>query len=331
MIIDLPEIHIQHKGVCKGCALGKNVKGSFFSNDNRSKEILDLIHSDVCGPMIVASLNGYLYYVLFIDDHSRKTWIYFLKNKDGVLANFQEFKAQVENLTGRRIKVLRSDNGGEYTSKDFNNFCIEAGIKREFTVPYNPQQNGVTERKNKTIIEATKAMIHDHSLPMTLSAEACMTAVYVQNRSPHQIFKNITPEEAFTLVKLEIRHFKIFGCPVYFHVLKEKRSKLDPSGRKGAFVGYNESSKAYRIYIPGQTQIEICKDVTFEEEITFQSSRESQMEIDSKTMPSLPSAVQRETNIIPIAPVDPVVLADPVAPIDMPKDITVGHKRPAWA
>ena len=91
--LPLPEIQIQHKGVCKGCALGKNVKGSFPSNDNRSKETLDLIHSDVCGPMIVASLNGYLYHVLFIDDHSRKTWIYFLKNKDGVLAKFQEFKA----------------------------------------------------------------------------------------------------------------------------------------------------------------------------------------------------------------------------------------------
>jgi hypothetical protein len=86
MVTCLSEIHIQHKGVCKGCALGKNVKGSFFSSNNRSKEILDLINLDICLPMIVASLNGYLYYVLFIDDHSHKTWIYFMKNKDGVLA-----------------------------------------------------------------------------------------------------------------------------------------------------------------------------------------------------------------------------------------------------
>jgi hypothetical protein len=168
MVTSIPEIQIQHKGVCKGFSLGKNVKGSFLSSDNRSKEILDLIHSNVCGPMIVASLNGYLYFVLFIDDHSQKTWIYFLKNKDGFLVKFQEFKARVENLTGRKIKVLRSDNGGEYTSKDFSNFCIEAGIKREFTVPYNPQQNGVAERKNRTIIEVTKAMIHDQSLHITL-------------------------------------------------------------------------------------------------------------------------------------------------------------------
>jgi hypothetical protein len=148
--------------------------------------------------------------------------------------------------------VLRSDNGGEYTSRDFNDFCIEAGIKREYTVPYNPQQNGVAERKNITIIEATKAMIHDHNLPMILWAEASMTTVYVQNKSPHQILKNMTPEEAFTGVKPEVGHFRIFGFPVYFHIPKEKRTKLDPSGRKGTFVGYSESSKAYRIYIPGQ-------------------------------------------------------------------------------
>jgi transposase InsO family protein len=127
-----------------------------LSSDSRSKGILDLIHTDVCRPMTVASLNEYLYYVLFIDDHSRKMWIYFLKTKDGVLARFQEFKAQVENLTGMRIKVLRSDNGGQYTSRDFSDFCIKAWIKREYTVPYNPRQNGVAERKNRIFLRQPK-------------------------------------------------------------------------------------------------------------------------------------------------------------------------------
>jgi transposase InsO family protein len=140
--------------------------------------------------------------VLFIDDHSQKTWIYSLKTKDGVLARFQEFKAQIENLTGRKIKVLRSDNGGEYTSMDFSDLCIEAGIKREYIVPYNPQQNGVAERKNKSIVEATKAMIHDQNFPMIMWAKASMTVVYVRNMSPHKIMKNMTCEEAFTGVNL---------------------------------------------------------------------------------------------------------------------------------
>jgi transposase InsO family protein len=115
--------------------LARMSRGSFLRSDNISKGILDFIHSYVYGPMTVASLNEYLYYVLFINDHSWKTCIYFLKTKDGVLARFQEFKAQVENLTERRIKVLRSDNGGEYISRDFSDFCIEAGIKREYTIP----------------------------------------------------------------------------------------------------------------------------------------------------------------------------------------------------
>jgi hypothetical protein len=168
-------------------------------------------------------------------------------------------------------------------------------------------------------------MIHDQNLPMILRAEESMTTMYVQNKSPHQILKNMTPEEAFTRVKPKVGHLRIFGCPVYFHVPKEKRTKLDPSGRKGTFVGYSESSKAYRIYIPGQRQIEVSRDVIFEEEIAFRRSKESQMENDNETIPSPPSTVQRETII------DPIDLVDPVAPVDVPRDIAVGHKRPVWA
>ena len=125
------------------------------------------------------------------------------------------------------------------------------GIKREFTVPYNPQQNGVAERKNQTVVEATKAMIHDQSLSMFLSEEAPKTIVYVQNKFPHRILKNMTLEESFIGVKPKVGHLRIFGCPVYIHVPKDKRKKLEPSGKKGTFVGYSESSKDYRIYILG--------------------------------------------------------------------------------
>jgi hypothetical protein len=106
-------------------------------------------------------------------------------------------------------------------------------------VPFNPQQNGVAERKNQTIVEAARAMLHDQDLPMLLWAEAYSTAIYVQNKSPHRILEDKTPEEAFTRVRPEIGHLRIFGCPVYIHVPKEKRTKLQPSGRKGMFVGYS--------------------------------------------------------------------------------------------
>jgi hypothetical protein len=112
-------------------------------------------------------------------------------------------------------------------------------------------------------------MINDHNIPMILWEEASMIAVYVQNKSPHNILKNMTLEEDFIGVNPEVGHFRIFRCLVYIHVPKEKMTKLDPSGRKGTFLGYNESSKAYQIYIPSERQIEVSRDVTFEEEIAF--------------------------------------------------------------
>ena len=144
-----------------GCALGKYTKAPYPSNETSTSGILDLVHSDVSGRMSFASLSGFQYYVFFIDDYSRKTSIYFMKTKDEVFKRFQEFKALVENHTGRKIKVLRLDNGGEYTSNEFVDFCAREGIKKELNVPYNPQQNGVVERKNRTIVGATRSMIHD--------------------------------------------------------------------------------------------------------------------------------------------------------------------------
>ena len=156
----------------------------------------------------------------------------------------------VENQSRKRIKVLRSDNDGEYTSGGFVDFCSVVGIKKEFTVPYNLPQNGVAEWKNRTIISTMKVMIHDQGVPMFLWAEACSTTVYVQNICPHRRLRDMTPEEAFTGEKPEIGHLRIFGCPVYIHVPRERRTKLEPSGKKGVFVGYSEFAKAYRIYIP---------------------------------------------------------------------------------
>jgi transposase InsO family protein len=103
----------------------------------------------------------------------------------------------VENQTRRKIRVLRTDNGGEYTSKEFIDFCAGEGIRRELIVPYNPHQNGVVERKNRVIVGAARAMLHDQGLPLFLSAEACYTAVYLQNMSPHRAVGDKTPEETW--------------------------------------------------------------------------------------------------------------------------------------
>jgi transposase InsO family protein len=211
----MPSFTTEHHEVCKGCVLCKYARAPFPESDSRSKGILDLIHIDICGPMSSLSIRGkFKYHITFIDNFSRKTWIYFLTRKTSkeLLKKFQEFKALVETRTGKRIRALGSNNGGEYTSYAFKRLCAKVGIKRESTIPYTPQQNGVSERKNRVIVGATKAMLHDQNLPKFLWAKACNTAIYLQNRSPHKVLENVTPKEAFTERKPDIIHLRIFGC-----------------------------------------------------------------------------------------------------------------------
>jgi transposase InsO family protein len=251
MVCGMPSISFSKNEICKGCMLGKKIKKVFHSSGSRAQGILDLVHSDVCGPMSSPSLSGCLYYVIFVDDCSRKCWIYFLKAKNDTFDKFKEYKSFIEKQTGKHIKTLRTDNGGEFESLQIEDFCKEAGIKRQLTMPYNPQQNGVAERKNMTICEAAKAMMFHQDLPNSLWEEATSTAMYIHNRCPHAILKEKTLEEVFSRTKPEVGHLRIIGCPVYIHVPKEKRTKMEHSGKKGIFVGYSENSKAYKIYVPG--------------------------------------------------------------------------------
>ena len=127
----------------------------------------------------------------------------------------------------KKVKALRSDNGGEYVSNECKNLCAVEGIKCELTAPHNPQQNGVAERKNKSIVGAARAMLHDQGLPPHLRAEACNTPVYVQNRSPRRILEMKTLEEAYSGKRLDVGHFRIFGSSIYFHVTKDAWNKLE--------------------------------------------------------------------------------------------------------
>jgi hypothetical protein len=152
-------------------------------------------------------------------------------------------------------------------------FCAGEGIRRELTVHYNPQQNGLAERKNKAIVGAARDMLHDQGLPLFLWAEACYTVVYLQNRIPHRAVGSMTPEEAFSGKKPEVGHFRIFGCITYSYVPSEKRTKLEPMAERGIFVGYSETSKAFCIYLPSLRKTFLRRDVRFEEDRAFRKSR----------------------------------------------------------
>src|SRR4051812_3159672 len=205
-------------GLCKGCLHGKQHRTPLLSEaGKRAKELLELIHTDVCGPMSTNSIGGARYFVTFIDDKSRKTFVYFLKTKDQVFTKFKEFRAMIQNQTGKRIKALRSDNGGEYILKNFERYLKSHGIQHQVTVPYTPEQNGVAERANRTIVESARSMLYAREMHLEYWGEAVATAVYLKNGTPTKALLDITPEEEWTGEKPSVAHLRAFGCKAYAH------------------------------------------------------------------------------------------------------------------
>ena len=158
---------------------------------------LKLVHSDVCGKMGQKSLGGAEYFLTLLDDKTHHAWVYPLKTKDQVFEFFKQWQAEVENFTGQRVRTLRTDNGGEFTSKCFQAHLKACGIRHELTIPKTPEQNGVAERLNRTLVETTRAMLLDAKLPHMFWAEAISTAAYLRNRSPTSAVEGTTPHQAW--------------------------------------------------------------------------------------------------------------------------------------
>ena len=157
---------------------------------------MELVHYDFCGPIIPHSNGGKRYIITFIDDYSHKIWVYFLQEKSEAFEAFKSYKALVEKEVGNPIKVLRTDRGGEYNSHEFENFCENHGIKRQLTTAYTPQQNGVCERKNHTIMNMVRSLLTTSGIPKSFWPEAVNWSIHILNRSPTLAIQNMKPEEA---------------------------------------------------------------------------------------------------------------------------------------
>jgi transposase InsO family protein len=199
---------------------GKHNRVRLPSGATREKGVLELIHSDVFGPIPVLSLGKSVYYVSFIDDFSRNTWIYFLRNKSEVFDKFKEFKALVENHTKKKIKVFRTDNGGEFYRNEFEEFCKKCGIARKKTTPYTPQQNGVGERMNRTLMEKSRSMLSGARLGQEFSAEVVGTTCYLVNQSPSSVLGDKTSHKVWSGKKPSPQHLRVFDFDAYVHVPK---------------------------------------------------------------------------------------------------------------
>lgn len=283
MVIGLPALQ-ENSELCNDCVVSKQHRDSFPKASTwRASNKLELIHSDICGPINPVSNGGCRYFITFTDDFSRKTWTYPLKEKSSAFTMFKRFKALVENESNLTIKCFRTDRGGEFLSDEFNDFCREHGIKRQLTAAYTPQQNGVSERKNRTLMNMVRSMLNGRQVPKRFWPEAVVWATYVINRSPTLSLRDITPEEAWKGTKPSVSFFKVFGCIGYVHVPDSQRKKLDPKGIKCVLLGVSEESKAYKLYDPIQKKILISRDVVFAEDQSWnwnEKVKESQRSVD---------------------------------------------------
>jgi transposase InsO family protein len=254
-----------HYRVCEHCLAGRQHRERFPRySQTRATEPGERLHSDLMGPLNT-SLGGSRYILVFTNDFSRKSWTFFLKSKSETFGTFRSLKSLIESETGNKVRILRTDHGGEYLSNEFNLYCKDNGIKRELTQALTPQQNGVSERRNRTPIERARSMAHACRLPSFLWSEAVFTANYLVNRSLTSANSGMTPEEKYSGTVPDITNLRIFGCPSFLHVPKESCKKLDSKTRKCLFLGYDSESKTYRLFEPRTRKIVLSRDVVFDE------------------------------------------------------------------
>ncbi|CAH9067875.1 unnamed protein product [Cuscuta epithymum] len=296
---------------CESCVLGKQHRVSFppssYPNLSKCSSVLEYVHADVWGPASVPTHGGRKYFLSIIDDFSRKVWVCLLEHKSDVFVRFREWKTLVENQTGRKVKTLRTDNGLEFCNKEMDKLCVDCGIKRHKTVPYTPQQNGIAERMNRSLLDKVRSMLATSGLSKKFWGEAVTTAAYLVNRSPSVPLGGKCPETVFTGKPLDLSNLRVFGCAAYAH---QQGDKLDPRSKKCVFLGYPEGVKGYRLWDRNQVgfKVVLSRNVVFNE-TDFPCLTESASNPESRS-DSTPSEVES----VPVAAsplsVDPVISDD---------------------
>ncbi|KAM1114412.1 hypothetical protein ACFX2B_046412 [Malus domestica] len=251
----IPTIDIKTAAECVDCIKGK-MTNTRKLDAKRSNALLEVIHTDICGPFPVKTICGNTYFVSFIDDFSRFSYVYLISEKSAVLECFKVFKCEVEKQLNHVIKVVRSDRGGEYFGRHteagqqkgpFAHFLESQGIVAQYTTPGTPQQNEVAERRNRTLMEMVRSMISRSKLPNFLWGEALKTASYIINRVPSKSVPK-TPFELWHGRKPSFNHFHVWGCKAEAKFYNPSEKKLDPRTTTCYFIGYSEKSKGFKFY-----------------------------------------------------------------------------------
>ena len=250
----LPKFNIDKQYKCETCVEAKLATASFRSIE-RSSEPLDLVHTDVCDLKYVQSRGGKSYFITFIDDCTRYCYVYLMRSKDEAIDMFVHYKNEVENQLGKKIKMLRSDRGGEYESP-FAQLCAENGIIHQTTAPYSPQQNGIAERKNRTLKEMMNSLLLGSGAPQNFWGEALLSSNYILNRLPHKKLDK-TPYELWKGHAPSYKFLKVWWCLAKVPIPPPKRTRIGPKTVDCVFIGYAQDSSAYRFLIHNSDNFEM--------------------------------------------------------------------------
>ncbi|GJV33876.1 retrovirus-related pol polyprotein from transposon TNT 1-94 [Tanacetum coccineum] len=266
LVIGLPSLVYSKDKPCLSCEKGKHQRASFKTKQTFSiKKCLHLLHMDLFGPVTPRSINHEKYTLIIVDEYSRYTWVYFLKKKSQAPETIMSFIKRVENQNDIKVKQLRTDNGTEFRNNILVNFYDEKGISQNFSSPYTPEQNGVAESKNRTLIEVARTMLSGSVFFKQYWIEAVATACYTQNRSTIMKRHLKTPYEIFCKRIPNISFLHVFGCPVYIYNHKEHLEKFDEKADDGYLLGYSLVSKAFRVFNTRRQQTEETYHITFDE------------------------------------------------------------------
>ncbi|GJX65836.1 retrovirus-related pol polyprotein from transposon TNT 1-94 [Tanacetum coccineum] len=291
LVHGLPRLKFEKDHLCSAYAMGKSKKQSHKPKyDDTNQEKLYLLHMDLCGPMRVASVNGKKYILVIVDDYSRFTWVKFLASKDEAPDFIIKFLKMIQVRLNAAVRNIRTDNGTEFVNQTLRDYYEQVGISHETSVARTPQQNGVVERRNRTLVEAARTMLIYAKAPLFLWAEAVATACYTQNRSIIRRRHGKTPYELLHDRKPDLSYLYVFGALCYPNNDSENLGKLQAKADIGIFIGYAPKKKAYRIYNRRTQKIIETIHVDFDE-LTAMASEQSSLELALHEMtPATPSS-----------------------------------------
>ena len=300
----LESFEFKSDDVCEACLLGKMTKSPFTGHCERGNDLLELIHTDVCGPFRTATKIDKKYFVTFTDDFSRYGYVYLIKHKHETFEVFKRFQNEVENRLGKKIKILRSDRGGEYLSQEFIDHLRNCGIVSQLSPPRTPQHNGVSERRNRTLLDMVRSMMSRATLPIYFWGYALETAARILNLVPTKKVAK-TPHEMWTGKRPSLHHIRVWGCEVY--VRRETSDKLELRAEKCHFIGYPENSFGYLFYKSSENKIFVARRGVFLERNLISG------EVSGSTI-DLEEIQESSNEVEPI--VDPGVETEDVSPVE---------------